>query len=353
MNKNQKEKVVELRKEGLGYRKISNKIKGINRDQVRYFIKSDWFKENHPELIKVNNSISAKSLEKRIEYFKNKFEKKFPGFKYHSGYTGTDDYFKMKCRKCGHIQERNAQCARPSREKRVSCDKCEKIKRIAKERKNKINKFINLIENEINKRREHIKPEVEALKKIAANHRYYNKCDRCGKHYFTNRSNSIHCDKCIDQIELEKTNRISNWKGKYIKCKECGKRFEMRSSRSKFCSTKCRDKNYYRTKDLKRRKRLQENGKVNYRISKEKLIEKEGDNCKICGKPVNFDDCYYNEDGHFIAGPKYPSIDHIIPVAKGGTHTWDNVQLAHRYCNSTKRDESVFEIEENKLKISV
>lgn len=34
----------------------------------------------------------------------------------------------------------------------------------------------------------------------------------------------------------------------------------------------------------------------------------------------------------------YPSIDHIIPVSHGGTHTWDNVELAHRYCNGVKSD---------------
>lgn len=33
---------------------------------------------------------------------------------------------------------------------------------------------------------------------------------------------------------------------------------------------------------------------------------------------------------------RYGSIDHVIPLAKGGTHTWDNVKLAHRLCNSRK-----------------
>ena len=30
------------------------------------------------------------------------------------------------------------------------------------------------------------------------------------------------------------------------------------------------------------------------------------------------------------------SIDHIIPLASGGTHTKENVQLAHRICNAKK-----------------
>jgi len=32
----------------------------------------------------------------------------------------------------------------------------------------------------------------------------------------------------------------------------------------------------------------------------------------------------------------YPSIEHVIPIAKGGKHTWDNVKLAHRKCNMEK-----------------
>ena len=39
---------------------------------------------------------------------------------------------------------------------------------------------------------------------------------------------------------------------------------------------------------------------------------------------------------YFIVGKKYPSIDHVIPLSKGGTHSWDNVKLAHFSCNSAK-----------------
>jgi 5-methylcytosine-specific restriction endonuclease McrA len=31
-----------------------------------------------------------------------------------------------------------------------------------------------------------------------------------------------------------------------------------------------------------------------------------------------------------------PSLDHIVPVSLGGTHTWANVQLAHLRCNVSK-----------------
>jgi 5-methylcytosine-specific restriction endonuclease McrA len=51
------------------------------------------------------------------------------------------------------------------------------------------------------------------------------------------------------------------------------------------------------------------------------LYEKDSGICGICSLPVEISNA---------------SIDHIIPVSKGGTHTWDNVQLAHYKCNIIK-----------------
>ena len=51
--------------------------------------------------------------------------------------------------------------------------------------------------------------------------------------------------------------------------------------------------------------------------------------CGICGKPVDFSYKYPH--------PLSPTVDHIIPVSKGG-HPSDisNLQLAHRWCNRAK-----------------
>lgn len=32
------------------------------------------------------------------------------------------------------------------------------------------------------------------------------------------------------------------------------------------------------------------------------------------------------------------TVEHIIPLCKGGTHTWDNVAPAHAFCNFSKAD---------------
>lgn len=61
------------------------------------------------------------------------------------------------------------------------------------------------------------------------------------------------------------------------------------------------------------------------------LIARDNGVCQICGKPT--DDCDIT-NGHI--GRMYPTLDHIIPLSKGGAHTWDNVQLAHMHCNAGK-----------------
>lgn len=72
------------------------------------------------------------------------------------------------------------------------------------------------------------------------------------------------------------------------------------------------------------------NGERDYGITLQKVYERDNGICKICGNPVNMNvDPLDNE---------YGSIDHIIPLSKGGTHQWKNVQLAHRICNSIKKD---------------
>lgn len=68
-------------------------------------------------------------------------------------------------------------------------------------------------------------------------------------------------------------------------------------------------------------------------ITLKDLIKRDGGICQICGKPTDANDI---KAGHI--GKAYPTLDHIIPLSKGGSHTWDNVQLAHMSCNAGKCD---------------
>ena len=70
-------------------------------------------------------------------------------------------------------------------------------------------------------------------------------------------------------------------------------------------------------------------------ITLETLYNRDLGICALCGERCDYTD-YIFKGEVFIAGNRYPSIDHIVPISKGGSHTWDNVQLAHKQCNSVK-----------------
>ena len=58
---------------------------------------------------------------------------------------------------------------------------------------------------------------------------------------------------------------------------------------------------------------------------------------RMCGYPCEWDD-KQERDGTIICGDRYPLIDHIVPLSKGGKHSWGNVALACRGCNYMKSD---------------
>lgn len=65
------------------------------------------------------------------------------------------------------------------------------------------------------------------------------------------------------------------------------------------------------------------------------LYRRDGAKCWICGKRVIKSD-FTKVDGKFKAGPRYPTVDHVVPLAKGGTNDESNLRLAHWSCNTKK-----------------
>lgn len=66
-------------------------------------------------------------------------------------------------------------------------------------------------------------------------------------------------------------------------------------------------------------------------VTLKNVMKRDGGLCKLCGKPVDTTDRRGNGLGYY-----YPTIDHIVPLSKGGEHVMSNVQLAHMICNSRK-----------------
>lgn len=134
--------------------------------------------------------------------------------------------------------------------------------------------------------------------------------------------------------EAERARRSEAWQNRpYHECAVCG----TLTQNPKYCCADCRRKANNSTHEHKRRARI-ESQMVDKDITLEGLFRRDNGICAICGKRCNYED-YTVRANAFIAGDWYPSIDHIKPISKGGVHSWSNIQLAHRRCNTMKSDE--------------
>jgi len=64
-------------------------------------------------------------------------------------------------------------------------------------------------------------------------------------------------------------------------------------------------------------------------VDYEQILIRDKGICQICSIPVS-DDSWPH--------PMAKSFDHIVPLSKGGDHSYANVQLAHWHCNLSKKD---------------
>lgn len=154
-----------------------------------------------------------------------------------------------------------------------------------------------------------------------------NKCKRClDKEYKNN----------LRQLRFE--NARNGFNAEVKTCLYCNNKYLYHyfNRRQKFCSEKCRSK-YYREQRRHLKRLLKKEGNYQEGITLNRVYRKYNGICNYCGIKCDYEDMEVI-DGHYIAGANYPSIDHIHPLSKGGSHTWDNVQLLCLECNSSKSD---------------
>ena len=204
-----------------------------------------------------------------------------PGWTYISGFINDDGYMKLRCEKCGEIIERASQTVRKNND--FACPVCEI------------------------RRREKLKEEKEEQKRAKAKEKQ-----------------RIFWSQDFKQITF-----------KFRECKNCGTFFIGKNKC--YCSEECRKKALNKAHDH----RILRAPRIDGGITLAKLFKRDNGKCWLCGEPCDYGDYNVDENGYFITGGKYPSIDHVYPLARGGSHTWENVRLAHHYCNTLKSDKVV------------
>ena len=147
----------------------------------------------------------------------------------------------------------------------------------------------------------------------------------------------------LARLEIEKARKkLRDEKELTRPCVECGTPFYNPQPLALTCSPLCSKRRKNRIKQLRNSKRLNEHNIVDKDITLQKLFKKYSGICYLCGKECDFNDKVITEEGYTIVGKTYPSIEHVIAISKGGMHSWDNVNLAHHYCNALKSDKYIF-----------
>lgn len=122
-------------------------------------------------------------------------------------------------------------------------------------------------------------------------------------------------------------------------CLDCGKSFVAARTGSAY-PRRCFSCRVARSTEMRRRantsdrndKRVRRIAYRLQRIDRLEVFRRDGWNCMICGDRI--DPTLRNPD------PLSASVDHVIPLSKGGTHSWANVQTAHLSCNMSKGNKS-------------
>lgn len=117
-------------------------------------------------------------------------------------------------------------------------------------------------------------------------------------------------------------------------CQRCGSAFTPIKSgrqggpRTKYCSNTCSRMATHQGKDHCRRARRLGLA-YDRRLRPQDIFDRDHWRCQLCGRATP-------KRLRRTTDPRAPELDHIVPIAKGGSHTVDNTQCACRECNGKK-----------------
>lgn len=154
---------------------------------------------------------------------------------------------------------------------------------------------------------------------------YELRCEDCGEEFLWRGPNKKFCS-----VSCQARNRNRKSKNADPRpCKECGKNFtpEYGNKRRDFCSKGCLRKHSIRTGRTNRRAREKEQFVES--VDPFSVFERDKWRCHLCGVSTpkrlrgTLDD-------------RAPELDHIVPLAAGGAHSYANTACACRACNIKK-----------------
>lgn len=283
----EKETIINLRESGLSYKEIADKldisVSRVDRICKKYKIRiSDEARKRIR--VKAHDSLKLSNEEVALRVSTNTHGR----WTYIEGYKNCDSSIVIECSKC----HKRSVIVAQSIFRESCCPLCKYCVSVEKSEQERIQKY------EARKQKLYNSLQKELIKELDEIDSMVKVCNKCGAYIYGKR---------IQQ------------------CLECKAESELKNKRA-----------HYHRAEVKRRLRIK-TAMVDKDINLISLYDRDKGICHLCGAKCDLDD-KEEIDGVIICGNSYPSIDHVIPLAKGGLHSWDNVKLAHRLCNSIKAD---------------
>jgi hypothetical protein len=162
-------------------------------------------------------------------------------------------------------------------------------------------------------------------------------CQVCGTEFQTAKKDQKNCSKecrakadALRAIEQHKQRTRSKYPDgtRTTTCGWCGEKRTFKIGESVVnayhpaCSKEA-ERTRYRVKTVKRQKHKNPN-----KISHEQVVRQHGSSCHICREQIDMSLPRTSKLGL--------TLDHVIPLSKGGTDTMDNLRPAHWLCNIKK-----------------
>jgi hypothetical protein len=191
----------------------------------------------------------------------------------------------------------------------------------------------------------------------------YRNCDCCGKTWRGAIGNKT-CVECQDrrcrwcgepvdgarQFCNDTCLHESRRQARQVSCAHCGQQYARETGNQKYCSTRCRSR---RARELfkerypdepprkakwtntrkaawQARRELKKAAQAGTAFTPAEIFEHDEWMCGCCGEPIDPQIQWPDK--------RCATVDHVIPLARGGEHSRDNVQAAHLSCNVAKSD---------------
>ena len=160
----------------------------------------------------------------------------------------------------------------------------------------------------------------------------FNVCATCSESFVSRRKASYCSKKCQPSSAREPSDGSINASRRCVICANpCGYTFGRPRS---YCSVECAKKSvsYKEARRVRRHKRraLQRCAHVE-NVIPSKVFDRDKWKCQLCG-------CATPKKMRGTLSDNAPELDHIVPLSKGGEHSYLNTQCACRKCNARKSD---------------